>query len=199
VQVLQLYCLYLIGFAEKEPGELLDRHRPERIGCSEGSSLALLSSCTPSGRECRRFQGRQVAIERALRSLVAFGSQFCFQLGPVAISLVPALEKVGVVRIKQARSLPPRAGIGGAAAEPVSNGSLRPPYAHRNVSSHQPLFSQCHDGLVAFSSLRLAGLVCMLDCSRPGRTMLLGGVCLFLLWSEGCLLCTTQRGKAVST
>jgi len=127
-QVLPFFFLELIGFAEKEPGGLLNRNRPEQTGRGQRYFLCLsFCSTTPPEWECRRVQGRQVAIDRPARTRC---SPWLSALLPVAIRCDIPGSSAGEDRSGRDQA--------DEVAEPVANRSLRHPHLHGNVGRHIP-------------------------------------------------------------
>src|SRR5712691_8444114 len=89
---------------------------------------------------------------------------------------MPARKQVGLVRINQTRSFLAGTRIRNASTtEPPSNRSLGHAHLSSNVSALHALLWSHHHLLVTSYSLGLTGMLCLLDRSRPCRTLLFAG------------------------
>src|SRR5712691_9480242 len=111
---------------------------------------------------------------------------------------MPARKQVGLVWINQTRSSPSGTSIRNVStAEPPSNRSLDHAHLSSNVSALHALFLEHQHLLVTSYSLGLTGMLCLLDGSRPCRTLLFASGFLLSASLGLSLLCTTDLSKAL--
>src|SRR5436305_3715231 len=112
------------------------------------------TSCPRRRDNLRGFERLQEAIDHALRSAIPLKPDFPPQLATTALTLLPAFEHIGGVRIKLAAIFASWSGIGSyPVVEPLPHGSRFHPKTAGNLLRRQSLLRPGEHLLIALVSL----------------------------------------------